>query len=65
MQTIFKYVAQFLLIPLFKELFEVVMNHLKEKRELKRLEEENKKKGEAYENSGDTDSARDTFSQLP
>lgn len=65
MQVILKWIAQFLLIPLIKEGVAWLMDYLKTKRENKKLKEENQKKGEAYEQASDANSARDQFSKLP
>jgi hypothetical protein len=64
MQVFFKYLAQFLLLPLLKDLIAQMIKHFKDKAELKRLKEENKKKGEAYENAP-SETAHNDFARLP
>lgn len=64
MQTIFKYIAQFLLIPLLKEFGLYVVQKYKDHVEMKRLKKENKIKGENYEKAP-ADTAADEFSRLP
>lgn len=64
MQVILKWVAQFLLIPLIKEAVAWVVDYYKTKRENKKIDEEHKKKGEAYENAP-VETADDEFSRLP
>lgn len=63
--TVFKYIAQFLLIPLIKEGVAAWSEYRKTKREEKKLKEENKAKGEAYEKSDNANDARDKFNRLP
>jgi hypothetical protein len=63
-QTLFKWVAQFLLLPLIKDGAIVLRREWIRRKELKRLKEENAKKGDAYENSSPED-AHDEFSRLP
>lgn len=58
-----KLISQILLLVLPKLINDVV-DYFRKKKELKKLEEENKKKGDAYENAP-TDSASDDFSKLP
>jgi hypothetical protein len=62
--AILRWVAQFLLLPLLKDLIVHLRDEWKKRQERKRLEAENKKKGEAYEQSS-PDSAHDDFSKLP
>lgn len=62
--TIAKWVAQFLLIPLFKEGFQHLKDYLIKRAEQKKRHEKNKQKVEQYENSPETSSS-DDFSQLP
>lgn len=64
MATVFKYLAQFLLIPLIKEFVNYIVRYFKERAELKRIEQENKKKQERYEQAS-VDSAHDEFGRLP
>lgn len=64
MQVFLKYIAQFLLLPLLKDLIAQGFKYLKERQELKRLKKENSKKGEAYENA-DSSTAHDEFERLP
>jgi hypothetical protein len=65
MQTLIKYISQFLLIPLIKELAEYLMKHFRERQEMKRLEQENKEKVKEYEESTSVDDARNRFTRLP
>ena len=62
--TISKWIAQFLLIPLIKEIFQYVKDYLTKRAEQKKRHEKNKQKVEQYENSSQTSSS-DDFSQLP
>lgn len=64
MQTLFKYVAQFLLIPLLKEFAKYLADKYKARKEAQKLKEENSKKGEAYEKAPAA-TADDEFSKLP
>jgi hypothetical protein len=65
MQVVLKWIAQVLLLPLIKELAAWVIDYYRTKRENRRLKEENKKKGEAYENASNSSDARGTFNKLP
>lgn len=64
MQVIFKWIAQALLLPLLRELGQYLADKYKKYIETKRLKEENKQKGKAYE-SAPASTANDDFSQLP
>lgn len=64
MQTFLKYLSQFLLIPLLKELVQWVAKQVKEEKEQRKVESENRVKGEAYENA-DASNAHDEFAKLP
>jgi hypothetical protein len=64
MATLFKYVAQFLLLPLIKEAIAHLIKYFKLKRERKELEGANKAKAKKYENSKPGD-AHDDFRRLP
>jgi hypothetical protein len=64
MQVILKWIAQFLLLPLLKDLGVWIADQVKKRAERKKLEAENKKKQEAYENSS-SDTAHDDFERLP
>lgn len=64
MQVALKWIAQFLLLPLLKDLGVWIADQLKKRAERKKLETENKKKGDAYENAN-PDTAHDDFSKLP
>jgi hypothetical protein len=64
MQVIFKWIAQFLLIPLIQEWVKNAMKSYKDSVELKRIKAENKLKGEAYEKAP-IETAHDEFSRLP
>lgn len=59
-----QWAAQFLLIPLFKEIFQYLKDYLIKRAEQKKRHEKNKQKVEQYENSPETSSS-DNFSQLP
>jgi len=65
MQTLIKYISQFLLIPLIKELAQYLMKKFKDHQDLKKLEKENAKKGEEYAQADTVASARDSFRKLP
>lgn len=64
MQVILKWIAQFLLLPLLKELGVWIVEQVKKAREFKKLKEQNKKISEAYEKSS-PDTAHDDFNKLP
>lgn len=64
MATVFKYIAQFLLLPLIKELIDSYLKARQAKNEEKKLKEENAKKGKAYEESS-SDNAHGEFERLP
>jgi hypothetical protein len=64
MQTLFKWIAQFLLIPLIKEFVIWANDQYKKHQEKKQLEKENSKKGNAYDVSS-PDRADEDFRNLP
>lgn len=64
MQVILKWIAQFLLLPLLKELGVWIVEQAKKTRDYKKLKQENKEKQETYENSS-ADAAHDDFNKLP
>lgn len=63
MNALAKLIAQVLLLVLPK-IFDEIVKYFKKKSDNKKLEEENKKKGEAYETATPATS-HDEFSKLP
>jgi hypothetical protein len=64
MQVILKWIAQFLLLPLLKELGVWIVEQAKKAREFKKLKEQNKKISEAYEKAP-VETADSDFDRLP
>jgi hypothetical protein len=64
MQVVLKWIAQFLLLPLLKDLGLWIVEQVKKAREYKKVKEDATKKGESYENSS-PDNAHDEFNKLP
>jgi hypothetical protein len=64
MQVVLKYLAQFLLIPLFRELAKWLGDEYKRHKEAKELEREAKKQQEKYEQAP-VEQAHDEFRKLP
>lgn len=63
--SIGKWLAQMLLLPLLKEGLAKLAKAFSDYIANKKLERENVKKGEAYENAKTEESARDEFGNLP
>lgn len=61
---VLQWIAQFLLIPLIKEVATHIKEYIQRKLEQKKRHKENKEKVENYENNTDSSSA-DDFNKLP
>lgn len=60
-----QYLIQFLLLPLLKEIFEVIVKYFKRKNEAEQAKVENKEKVKEYIEAKDEASELDSFNKLP